>query len=123
MESNVLLNIVLGGRIEKTNHYLFDNVYGYAAEKYNEFVDEFDFDENQVQKLQELIDANCAIERLGYYNAFLIGTKATKSDVEGCSLFFEYLGLNKSERDRVQEWIRIFKSGIDCQINGVQRVD
>lgn len=106
MSSELLFNAITGGHIPVTNHPLFGEAWDKAANAYNEFVEELDLSDDQVSKLQTLIDYKCAIERLGYYSALQVGFEASDTAMTRAELLFEYLGMEDIDQRRVLGFVK-----------------
>jgi hypothetical protein len=104
--SELLFDVITGGSIPVADHPLFGEVWDKAANAYNEFVEELDLNDEQMSKLQTLIDYKCAVERLGYYSALQVGFEASATDMKRAELLFEYLSMEDVEQRRVLGFVK-----------------
>ncbi len=104
--SELLFDVVTGGRILNVDHPLFEETWSAAENAYNEFVTELDLNDKQISKLLTLIDYKCAVERLGYYSALQVGLKISATDMKRAELLFEYLGMEDIDQRRVLGFVK-----------------
>lgn len=89
--------MLCGFELPIANHPLFAKKWGKYAKLYNQLVEDFNLNDNQIIQLRQLLEHSKGVERLGYLTAYKIGLESTSLEREFCELSEGMLSLDKKQ--------------------------